>query len=519
MNIDVNSFKTEILGISASLRNSRKNEDSMLCSELYELKSESDLKKYLKKQGALLTEEFQKAGREDKLPYDEIYKFLLKNKSSDGLSNSEIALAAALWGAKQSGSNISHTALSYYFPARGNSQHLDRLREKILRADAILLSGPVYFGDRGSLANELIEFLRNDPICREHIKNKLYAGISVGAKRNGGQETTLIYQLVDMCNINFLSVGNNSETTSQYGGTVVAGDIGTATDDEYGLNTCIGTGKRIATASQMMKLGQSIEQRKKIKISIWLVQDESEGTGKTLIKKFCEELEGRCDFVQFDIKDFVNEEVRRCIACDICPTHIDKPENYRCIVKSKSDLFVREHENIIHQDGILIAAYSPGNTKNLNSVYQKLIERTRYLRRDDYVLSNILVAPLVFSEINSNQNLHIRMLTSMIRHHTILHHPLLCFEYENKILNWDYVIKQGVNFVNVAQKISTGKLHMDSFKILDNRYNPLGYIFSAAEAETEAYQNKKESILVDKIKRHNIAKELVIAGEKNDAEI
>ena len=47
------------------------------------------------------------------------------------------------------------------------------------------------------------------------------------AKRNGGQETTLVYQLIDMINLNMLGVGNDSASTSQYGGTVVAGDVGT----------------------------------------------------------------------------------------------------------------------------------------------------------------------------------------------------------------------------------------------------------------------------------------------------
>ena len=93
---------------------------------------------------------------------------------------------------------------------------LDDLRQQILSADAIYFQDPVYFGDRGSLIQELFEFLHKDSDCLRHVRDRLYAGISVGAKRNGGQETNLIYQIIDATNMNML-VGNDSATTSQYG--------------------------------------------------------------------------------------------------------------------------------------------------------------------------------------------------------------------------------------------------------------------------------------------------------------
>ena len=43
-----------------------------------------------------------------------------------------------------------------------------------------------------------------------------------GAKRNGGQETALIYQLVDFINLGMLGAGNDSQRLS---GTIVAGDV------------------------------------------------------------------------------------------------------------------------------------------------------------------------------------------------------------------------------------------------------------------------------------------------------
>jgi hypothetical protein len=165
--------------------------------------------------------------------------------------------------------------------------------------------------------------------------------------------------------------------------------------------------------------------------------------------------------------------------------------DYRCIIKSKDDLFRTRHEDVVDVDAVLIAAYSPKDRLDSVSVYQRFVERTRYIRRDDYVLGDRLVAPFVISEIGSNQNLHIRMLTSFIRHHTVLHHPVIGFEHIQEILNWDEVVEQGVSFVNNAAALAAGR--MDAILKRPDRktYNPVGYTVSrekvAADAATHAH--------------------------------
>ena len=104
---------------------------------------------------------------------------------------------------------IFHILVCQLFPMNGAPRRLNELRKKF-SADAILISGPVYFGDRGSLVHEFIEYIRSDKKLRDHCKGKVYAGITVGAKRNGGQETTSIYQ-IDMSNLNMLVVGNSQK--------------------------------------------------------------------------------------------------------------------------------------------------------------------------------------------------------------------------------------------------------------------------------------------------------------------
>jgi multimeric flavodoxin WrbA len=470
---------TTVLGLSCSLRNARFGAGSRkLSDEIKEIKDKEALTSYLESQTKIRAADVIEAGRGDDVPFDQIYRNLLKSKGDRGLSNSEAALVAGLWGAWSNGADIRHCGLAPYFPMNGKGRDLDKLREQILEADALILSGPVYFGDRGSITQEFIEFLREDKAVAEHIKDRVYAGISVGAKRNGGQETTLIYQLVDMTNLNMLAVGNDSETTSQYGGTAYAGDVGTMWKDDYGITTSISTGRRVARTAKILELGRSAVLKDDVKIAIWLLQDDANRHGFKLVEKFCKEVEARTNGIKFSILDCTREDIYRCIACDVCPTDPGPQDEYRCIIKSETDLFRKHHHELIDSDAVLMAAYSPIDRQSINSIYQRFIERTRYLRRDDYTIGDRLVAPLVISEINSNQNLHIRMLTSLVRHHTVLHHPIIGMEFEDRVINWDSMIDQGVSFSHNARIITAGRLSQSPDEMGSIGYNPVGYEIS-----------------------------------------
>ena len=455
-------------------------------------KSFDDL--HLTQQVKIRSEDFMAAGRDTNEAFDSIYRKLRKLKGDRGLSNSEAALSAGLWGAHQCGADISHIGLARYFPATGELSNVDELRKKVLAADAFLLSTPVYFGDRSSMAQEFIEFLREDPICREQVHDKLYGGIAVGAKRNGGQETTLVYQMVDFSNLNMLCIGNDSETTSQYGGTAHAGDVGTLHLDDYGINTSLGTGRRLGRVLDIYKRGLMVKLKEPIRIRIFLLQDDSKHRGQRLLQDFCNTLNNSQKDAVFELCDYTEDKIYRCIACDICPTHMGVHSDYRCIITSSDDLFKKEHENIVQSDAILLAAYSPTDRQDIHSVYQRFIERTRYLRRDDYVFGNKLVAPFVISEIDSSQNLHIRMLTSLIRHHTVLHKPLIAYEMDGELLNWNTILTQGVDFAMKAAGLVAGELAMDDSEIDNFRYNPVGYVISSAKEEEDSVSGIRAKI-------------------------
>jgi multimeric flavodoxin WrbA len=486
---------TTVLGVSASLRNARFGRGShQLCDDIKGLTSREALLSYLEKQTTLRADDLFAAAQQENLAFDQVYAQLRKAHGDRGLSNSEAALAAGLWGACEGGADISHCGLATYFTSTGEHRNLEELRSKVLKADAILLSGPVYFGDRGSPAQAFIDFLREDPICASHIRNRLYAGIAVGAKRNGGQETTLIYQLVDMTNLNMLVVGNDSSTTSQYGGTAVAGDIGTLSRDAYGIDTAIGTGMRLARVSKLLERGTTAALHGDVRIAVWLLQDDIQHRGRILMEGFCNEVEESVKGISISVLDFSEEQILPCIACDVCPTERGARDDYRCIITARKDLFRSRHSDLISPDAILLGAYSPVKRSSVRSVYQQFIERTRYLRRDDYALGDILVAPFVISEVNSNQNLHIRMLTSFIRHSTVLHHPIIGIEHENKLLNPDTIIEQGIRFAHNAVKITTGRLSTNMKDGDPGHYRPVGYLISERKfQEDEATGRLKES--------------------------
>lgn len=484
---------TTVLGVSGSLRNARYGQGSdKLVEEIEGLADESALMRYLEAQTKIRLQDVIDAGLNAGTPFDEIYQTLRKSRSDRGLSNSEAALVAGLWGARQSGATIRHCGLGTYFPMTGTSRDLDGLRRQVLESDAILVSGPVYFGDRGSLTQEFFEFLHRDPECAAHIRDRLYGGIAVGAKRNGGQETTLIYQLIDALNMNMLGVGNDSETTAQYGGTALAGDVGTLHSDSYGIKTSIGTGQRLAKVGRLLELGRSAAVSDPVRIDVWLLQDTPDHHGRATIESLAQSMMQGNPMVQVRVLDFTEEKIYRCIACDICPTGVGDPTEYRCIIEAESDLFKTHHGNLIDPDAVLIAAYSPIDRREVNSVYQRFTERTRYLRRDDYVYGDRLVAPLVISEVNSNQNLHIRMMTSFIRHHMVLHHPLIGMEHGGVLLNPEALHHQAHSFARLAVSLTAGRLQASEHEASGRSYQPVGYVISKEKQRSDLISGKTE---------------------------
>lgn len=443
----------------------------------------------------MLVESFLEANTETGSYLDAFEKLRAKARDQ-GLSNSEAALACGLWSCLQKGCEIDYVSLSRHFPPAGGIKHPDELKTKVLLCDGLLISGPVYFGDRGSLVQSFIDFCYKDDEIKEHLQGKVYAGISVGAKRNGGQETTLIYQMLDMANMGMLSVGNDTQTTSQYGGTAVAGDIGKLTDDGYGIDTCLSTGSRIAHVSKLVGAGDEVLTSHVVKISMLVLQDKADRSGLNYFTKWAREIAAGNPNVEITLWDALESKVVRCIGCDICPIDVGPAEDYRCIITRKDDFFVANHAEIIDADAVLVCAYNPEDRKELISVYQQYMERTRYIRRDNYLYSDVLVAPFVVSELSARQNIHMRIMTSMVRHQTIIHHPIIGMIHNDEFINESSVKEYSKKFLSKAHHIVKGRYHLSDF--LDNLYQPVGYVISKQKTEMD--------IEAGKMKRFNEAK-------------
>jgi multimeric flavodoxin WrbA len=487
--------KARLLGIAGSLRNARwgKGNDELI-EDIKKIKDDKELISYLEKESSLHLENFLQSGRREGKSFSEIYKNLKKLPGNKGLSNSEVALAAALWAASKYNIDIDHISLSEYFPSNGKIRNPEELKEKLQSADGILLSGPVYFGDRASLAQELVEFIQRDAKLKNQLKGKLFGGITIGAKRNGGQETTLIYQLLDMLSLGMLGVGNDSDTTAQYGGTCHAGDVGTMFKDEYGLNTSKGIGRRMAKLISEFKLGGDI--REKVNVLFLILQD-SNGFARKNIEKI---MSSSADKVNGTIIDICNLSISRCIACDICPTHIDLDEVYRCIINNPKDDFSELHKKLLNYDAIVPVVVSANDSSTVVSSYQKFIERTRYLRRGDYVFSDLLVAPMTFDEIGSQGYYSIRMLTSMIRHHTVLFNPIAGYYQDGNLWNESQVVSAFREFIDATKKVTVARLKGLTRKEI-TKYHPVGYVLSVNKDNEDEKLMKREAMIQDRNNR------------------
>ena len=468
-----------VLGVSASLRNKRFSYKNELVEDLNKIKNLDELNNFVRRQIKISFADIDKLN-EKKLTFEDKYKELKKHKGNRGLSNSETALVYALWNSLQEKNiSIDYLSLSNIFEAE-NKNKLDYFKKKFLNCNALLVSGPVYFGDRGSLTQRMIEFINSDEECMQHAKKILYAGLAVGAKRNGGQETTLIFQTLDFLNMGCKVIGNGHDTTAQYGGTIVAGDIGKAVKDDYGIKTALSTGKNIAEVLNNIDLNKDISGQELIKphkCNIFILQDNEQEECTKVIKSLLKNYKNKN--ISFNVFEVFKEEVHKCIACDICPISYDSSEKYRCIINNKNDFFKKNHEKIIDCDSFIFAAYSGTNFVNIKTNYQQFIERTRYLRRDNYLFGRKLVSSFILSEVNSNRNLHIRILTSLVRHHNILFKPILVFKNANTYINFENIKKQFIDFCDTALKVNN--------KTKEVEYKPVGY-----EISLEEHLNRKK---------------------------
>lgn len=420
--------------------------------------------------------------RESQTLEDFIGEVTAYQKSKPPISNSDILAGAVLMAMKDLGAEIDYFPLVQLFPVSekkiieglnhsmepqmGSMDTLSleehgfsQLQERVSGADGIVLVSPVYFGDRSSVANKFLQLSG----IHNFLEDKVFGAVSVGAKRNGGQETTIIYGLYEALYQSALVVGNGPPT-SQYGGTAVGGKRGSVEKDLWGIQTSFGTGTRVAHVSEIMETGSRGSLNRPLKVLVLVTMDDNKHILQSFLEKYFDRARESLENVEFRIENILDSTIYRCIGCDTCPFDFTLPpgrqptkENHpHCIIKHPDDVMEYIHNLMLDADGIIIAGLNVKQHRQLVYRYQVLIERTRYIRRDHFELTNKMMTAFTLNQVGAKINpLHsLKTLTSYIRHNTIFHKPIEAFLFDGKIL--DDGMSDLIHFVNTAEKITRG---------------------------------------------------------------
>jgi multimeric flavodoxin WrbA len=359
------------------------------------------------------------------------------------LTNSDSLVLTALYGAHGRADVEFHKLTDYvgmdtsYADSVLDESQMDGIAEAVERADGIILGSPVYFGDRSSLMHSFLNFAGERGLLEETVVGM----VSCGSKRNGGQETTNVYALFESLDHGAYIVGNGPKTC-QYGGTGWGGDIGDVAEDDFGLETSLGTGLRVAQAAQILRTGrqQSLETMSgsgsdPFKVGVVISREQDDVVTDT-VSALAETVDSEA--VKIEATDFSKTFIQACIGCDVCPTPgkvediTGDGEDYKCIIDGNTDAERWEdddlqhlHDWLVSQDALVIAVRDD-NEDDIRDVYQALLERTRYLRRDDWRLHNTPLVPLVVSSPDKNSTYPMKIMTSWMRHNTIVAPPIQC---------------------------------------------------------------------------------------------
>lgn len=404
------------------------------------------------------------------------------------LANSEIIAGAAMVGIQSAQCEAEYFPLINLFPPREsnvfkvasdwpekdlaqldtldiNQEALDNLLTVLAECDGVVLSTPVYFGDRSSVANKFLQIAS----VREHIQNKAYSVISVGAKRNGGQETCNVFSLHEMLGQNAFAVGNG-QPTSQYGGTAVGGHKGHVLEDAWGLSTAFGSGLKTAQTASIIKAGSRRSERVKVKVTLLAAMDIKDKRLSSHLDELKRQVEEFHPEVSIEVVKLIDNDIYRCLGCNKCPSN-RKGDYPRCAIEDPNDYLETVRGHLRESDGFIVCGFNPHNMDEVVTRYQVFTERMRFIRRNNYELSNKLVGGLCYHQSGASINpLHtLKVMVSYIRHNTIIHRPIEIFEHEGTLLNTGFD-----ELVQFSESCKTIKLGLQSVSMPTPKYDPHG---------------------------------------------
>jgi len=358
-----------------------------------------------------------------------LYNIIYEGK----ISNSQALLLAAMWGARQEGAEI-----EIVYPG-----------DLVPPFDGVVLSTPVYFGDRSSA---LHQFIRGIP----HWEDKAVGVVSSGAKRNGGQETTNIYALYDCLDRGALITGNGPPT-AQYGGTGWAGNKTAIANDDFGIKTSYGTGTQVA---KLTKLIQAPECKEKPRVLFMHVT-------KDKIAQVVDS--GTFEHCNISYFDMTGVDIKKCLGCPVCPNG-DLTKKYKCIIKDDDMDWVQSQ---MSDADCIIFVSGTDDTK-----FQVFVERTRFIRRDHFELGERVYSS--YSQTESITDiLPLRIMTNMLRQNMFGLPFFKRFkEYENRSTK---------EYFQMIEKFTRKSVTMRKQSGFDSAYTAVGY--EDAKIDEKAYRD------------------------------
>jgi len=362
------------------------------------------------------------------------------------ISNSDACLIAAMYGVVKEECDIKVIRMSDFHPSI-----LDSL---IFRG--VIVSTPVYFGDNSSYSKKFFYKMRDLKL----LNSKVFSVLSVGAKRNGGQETSNIFSLYEALSQGCRLVGNGF-AISQYGGTAWAGDLGSVREDTYGIETSLSTGMNNARVSNLF-IERSFNIKEKTKLNITFLN-----TKNSNIYSFVDKLQNLIPKNLIDLYvsyiDISRYYISPCKACSVCPKPNSKID-YKC---RQIDENKEICERLVNSDLIVKV-----NDHDID--FDIFMERTRHLRRDNYRLSHIPFVTYIDKQCDSSFVV-INDFTKFIRHNVIIFPPLITTNYKNQTLKGndtdEYYVRKMLDYIAEALRIKKNKIENKS----TFEYKPIGY--------------------------------------------
>lgn len=375
----------------------------------------------------------------------------LRGIKSKYLCNTEVLSAIAMAGAVSEGAEVRYRSLRKLFPvgkqtiseagietmgldadasfvdtSKVSAEALQDLLDVVAWADAVVLTTPVYFGDRGSPANTFLKILNE----RDALRGKAFAAATAAAKRNGGQETAAIYALFDAMAMGAVIHGNGPKTC-QYGGTAWGGDRRAVLDDEIGVETTFHTGRRAAQIGEILRLarGEAAPVEAPLRLHFVITAD----TPQREVQREIEQLIAHLDDTRVEpvISNLLDFHVDRCLGCNICPyppmveKGSKKGTDYACIIDSRRDQ-VEDVREVIKTTDALVFVGTNAALPGLIDRYQEFTERTRFVRRNNFELTNRPFTSLVIKDLTATRErlFGLRVMTSYMRHNMLGYEPI-----------------------------------------------------------------------------------------------